>query len=129
MKITYEGGKKFKMEHDGNTILSDQPFEDGGTNEGMTPVALMSGALGACIGLYATEYLSRNNLSPEGLWVDVDWKIADKPKRVGAYHVSVSIPHKLTERQEASLSRIVKACTVHNTMTHPPELDVKLVCA
>jgi putative redox protein len=126
MKITCESSTKFKMEHQGNIVISDQPVPRG-NGEGMTPVALMSAALGSCIGIYVADYLTRNQLSTEGMDIDVEWKIADRPKRVSAYQVKVNIPHQLTERQHSSLSRIVKACTVHNTMHHAPEMDISLL--
>lgn len=126
MKITCESNTKFKIEHQGNVVISDQPLPYG-NNEGMTPVALMSGALGACVGVFAADYLARNNLSSEGMTIDVEWKGADRPKRVSAYQVNINIPHQLTQRQHSSLSRIVKACTVHNTMHHAPEMDISLL--
>jgi len=126
MEIDYVDGAKFEIKTRGHTVISDQP-KPFGENRGMTPPELLAGALGSCIGVFAAEYLKRNELPVEGLKVELDWQRADKPKRIGSYVANVSVPHRLTPRQQASLSRIVKACTVHNTLSHPPKIDVELI--
>jgi len=126
MEVSYVDGARFEIGTRGHTVVSDQPGPHG-ENRGMTPPELLAGALGSCIGVFAVEYLKRNKLPVAGLKVELDWERADKPKRIGSYTARVSVPHTLTPRQQASLSRIVKACTVHNTLSHPPEIDVELI--
>ena len=126
MEVDYVDGARFEIKTRGHTVTSDQP-EPFGENRGMTPPELLAGGVGACIGLYAAEYLKRNELPVEGLKVELDWQPATGPKRIGSYVAKVSVPHQLTPRQQASLSRIVKACTVHNTLSHPPQIDVELI--
>lgn len=126
MEITPLGGLKFEVESRGIKTISDQAFPVG-NNEGLTPVELMGSALGVCVAVYAAGYLERNSIPLEGFSVVLDFTMADKPKRVGAYELKVNVPQELTERQRASLSRIVTGCTVHNTLQHPPEIDIKLV--
>lgn len=92
----------------------------------MTPVELLAGALGGCVAVYALDYLRRNDLPTAGVEVEVDWTGAEKPHRIGAFAVSVRIPVALTERQRASLQRIVQGCTVHNTLHHPPAVAIEL---
>ncbi len=126
MKITYIDGFKFAIENRGIEIITDQPAPVGGS-EGLTPPELMSGALGSCVGVYAVDYLKRNDLPTEGFRVDVEWTGASAPKRIGAYEIKVHLPARLTDRQRASLSRIVQACTIHKTLEHPPEIQVDLL--
>ena len=126
MEVNYVDGARFEIGTRGHTVISDQP-EPHGEDRGMTPPELLAGALGSCIGVFAVEYLKRNKLPQAGLKVELDWQRADKPKRIGSYVVKVSVPHPLTQRQQTSLSRIVRACTVHNTLSHPPRIDVELI--
>jgi len=128
MKIRHLEGLRFEVEQRGHKIITDQPLPTGGDG-GMTPVEFLGAALGACIAVYAADYLQRNGISMEGFEVRTDWARADRPKRLGAFEVKVVIPHELTARQQASLSRIVKACTVHNTLEHPPEITIELADA
>jgi uncharacterized OsmC-like protein len=93
----------------------------------MTPVELLGGSLGACIGVFAADYLVRNNLPVQGLTVDLEWQGASNPHRIGGYVVKVTVPTSLDERQRASLGRLVKGCTVHNTLHHAPEVSIELI--
>lgn len=126
MKITYIDGYKFAIENRGIEVITDQPAPVGG-GEGLTPPELMGAALGACVGVYAVDYLKRNDLSTEGFRVEVEWTGASAPKRIGGFEVKVHLPVDLTDRQRASLSRIVQSCTVHKTLEHPPEIQVDLL--
>jgi uncharacterized OsmC-like protein len=125
MQVRHVSGFKFEIEQRGHTVVTDQPRPVGG-NEGMTPVELMGAALGGCVAVYAADFLGRNGLSLEGLAVDVDWQSATQPNRVGSYKVTVRVTAPLTERQSTSLSRLVHACTVHNTFSHPPAIVIAL---
>jgi len=125
MKVSYVEGFKFRIEQRGHVVVTDQP-RPVSSDEGMTPVELMGAALGSCIAVYAADFLARNEMSREGLAVDVEWESAAQPNRVGTYAVRVEVPQPLSERQSASLSRLVHACTVHNTFSHPPKIDIAL---
>jgi len=125
MLIRHLGGNKFEIEERGLKVIADQP-EPYGENSGMTPVDFLGAALGACVANYAASYLKRNEIPTDDMVVELSWNIVSGPKRVGAYKVEVKVPHELTERQQASLSRVIKGCTVHNTLEHPPEVDIKL---
>lgn len=127
MEVNYLDGEKFEVSTRGHTVVTDQLEKNSVVNEGMTPPELMAGALGSCVAVFAMGYLKRNKLSIEGLKVELDWQFADKPKRIESYTVKVLTPHRLTPRQHASLSRIVKACTVHNTLHTAPRIDVELI--
>ena len=43
-------------------VVCDQPFDEGGSDSGMTPPELMLASLGCCGMHYATEYLRARNL-------------------------------------------------------------------
>jgi putative redox protein len=126
MQIRYLDGHKFEIEERGIKVITDQP-RPAGNNEGLTPPEFLNASLGSCIGVYVADYLKRNDLSPEGLVIDVASQHASNPNRISGFVVEVQVPIALTDRQRASLSRIVKACKVHNTLTHPPEMQIELV--
>jgi putative redox protein len=125
MQIRHIEGYKFEIEERGIKVVTDQPRPVGG-NEGLAPVEFLGASLGACVGVFAADYLMRNNLATDGLTIDVAWQGASQPHRVGHFQVQVNVPVELSDRQRASLSRIVQGCTVHNTLHHPPEIRIDL---
>ena len=48
-------------------MISDQPAESNGYDEGMTPPELMLASLGSCAAYYAVDYLKRNQRCSGGL--------------------------------------------------------------
>ena len=126
MQIRHIDKYKFEIEERGIKIITDQPDPAGG-NEGLAPVDFLAASLGSCIGVFAADYMMRNELPTDGLTIDVFRQHAQKPNRVSQFRVSINIPVELSDRQRASLSRIVKGCSVHNTLHNPPEIDIALV--
>ena len=125
MKITHVSGFKFDVESRGHHIISDQPSPTGG-NEGMTPVEMLAGSLGACVGVYVVEYMTRHDLPTQGLSIDVKWEGAQRPNRIGRFIVRIDVPCKLDDRHRASLDRTAKSCTVHHTLENHPETVVEI---
>ena len=57
--VQHLGAVQFEVKARRHTIISDQPVEGGGFDEGMTPPELMLAALGSCAAYYAAEYLRK----------------------------------------------------------------------
>jgi putative redox protein len=66
MEVTVEhlGALQFEIQARQHTIVSDQPPENGGHDEGMTPPELLLASLGSCAGFYAAQYLRKHQLAP-----------------------------------------------------------------
>jgi uncharacterized OsmC-like protein len=131
MEVTvgHVAGLQFECAARGHRILSDQPRELGGDDKGMTPPELLLAALGACAGYYAGEYLRVRSLSIAGLAVRVTAEKATQPARLGALHIDVEAPAAREERYREGLVRAVKKCLIHNTLLHPPEIEVSVAGA
>jgi putative redox protein len=73
MEVTVEhlGSVQFEIKTRGHSIISDQPLEHGGFDEGVTPPELLLASLGSCAGYYAAQYLRKHKLAGEGARVRV----------------------------------------------------------
>ncbi len=123
VRVQHLGGVKFEAVARGHRAICDQPAENRGGDAGMTPPELMLASLGTCAGYYAAEYLQTRGLPMEGLEVRVTAEKATGPARLGAFQVAVTVP-ELGERHEAGVLRAVKACLIHNTLTHAPAVEI-----
>jgi uncharacterized OsmC-like protein len=121
MKISLIEKMKFQAECRSHKVISDQPVEDGGSDAGMAPVELLIASLGTCIGYYVTIFCQRRKISADGLKVELDWKFAENPHRVGSIEARITLPIKLDEKDRAGLLRMARGCTVHNTFESKPE--------
>jgi putative redox protein len=124
--VSHLGAVQFEIKARHLTILSDQPFANGGFDEGMTPPELLLAALGSCAGYYAAQYLKKQGLAEEGTTVRVHADKVPSPARLDHFQIEVNAPVPLTERQTAELEKEVERCLVHNTLTHPPSINLEI---
>src|SRR4051812_6629135 len=109
MEVTVQhlGAVQFEIKARNHTVISDQPAEAGGFDEGMTPPEFLLASLGSCAAYYAVDYLKRSKLLVDGTKVRVkaeknNGMIPSKPytgARLDNFTTEVEIPPELTEKQ------------------------------
>ena len=109
-----------------HTVICDQPADNGGTDEGMTPPELMLASLGSCAAFYAVQYLKARNLATSGIEVTVNAEKLKSPARLGNFQIEVHCPVPLTEEQQVGMVRSVHCCLIHNTLMSVPEIAIEL---
>ncbi|MEO8662920.1 MAG: OsmC family protein [Bryobacteraceae bacterium] len=127
--IQYLGGVKFEATARGHSVICDQPVDNGGADEGMTPPEFLLASLGTCAGFYAAQYLKARNLSTMGLSVRVTAEKAAQPARLGSFHIEVEAPGAVDTRHSEGVLRAVKSCLVHNTLMLPPSIELNVNAA
>jgi len=125
--VEHLGGVQFEIKARQHTVVSDQPAENGGFDEGMTPPEFFLASLGSCAGFYAAQYLRKNKLATEGTMVRVTADKAKDPARLDNFRIEVEVPADLSEKDREGVEQSVHDCLIHNTLLHPPKisLDVK----
>ena len=132
VEVTVEhlGSVQFEIRTRNHRIISDQPVDDGGFDEGMTPPELLLASLGSCAGFYAAQYLRKNMLATEGTRVRVTCeKVKDPVARMTNFVIEVDAPVELSAEQRKGVEEAVEHCLVHNTLLHPPKIELKVVGA
>lgn len=127
MEVTaeYQGRAKFTVSARGHTVTCDQPRENGGADEGMTPPEFFLASLATCAGYYAAQYLNARGLPSAGLSLRLHAEKLLKPARLGALRIEVDAPD-LPAMHTEGLLRSVKACLIHNTILSAPSIDVAI---
>ena len=121
--IRHLGGVAFEITASGHRIVSDQTSSNGGGDSGMTPPELLLASLGACAGYYAAEYLRVRFLTTPRLVIRVSAEKALQPTRLSSFRIEVDAPG-LDKRHEAGIFRAVRTCLIHNTLLHPPKIEL-----
>lgn len=127
VNITYQDGAKFKATSRGHTLLSDQPLDNQGQDQGMTPPEWFLASLGACVGFYAVKYLETRQLDATGLEVAVTADKVTDPARLDHIRLQVKTGIPLEARHQKGLERAVDACIIHNTLTHSPTMTTEIL--
>jgi len=107
-------------------VTSDMSPSDGGTDAGFAPVELLAGSLGACIAMMVQRYLVTCGLADGDVGVSLTLELADQPKRIGGIVVDVELPAGVPESRREAIRRVAEQCVIHETLRHPPRLDIEL---
>jgi uncharacterized OsmC-like protein len=124
--IKHLGEVKFEVAARKHTVLCDQPEAGGGHDEGMTPPEFFLASLGSCAAYYAVAYLKKKGLSREGVEVRITAEKLMAPARLDNFKIAVQIPLALSEADRAGVDQAVHHCLIHNTLLHPPTIQIEL---
>jgi len=127
VQVEHLGSVQFEIKTRNHSIVSDQPAQYGGYDEGFTPPELLLASLGSCAGYYAAEYLRKHKLATEGTRVRVTCeKVKDPVARMTNFVIEVDAPVELTPQQQKGIEEAVEHCLVHNTLLHPPKISLNV---
>jgi uncharacterized OsmC-like protein len=129
MTIRWVSGVQLEVDVRRHRLLVDQPVEEGGRDEGMTPIELLIASLGSCIGYFAVRFCQRHALATGGLRVDVTWDYAERPHRVGSMTAHVHLPLALEPATRERLQQVLEGCTVHRSFEIAPKISVRIEAA
>ncbi|HUK42914.1 MAG TPA: OsmC family protein [Candidatus Bathyarchaeia archaeon] len=122
--VEHLGAVQFAVKARQHTVVCDQPTEDNGFDEGMTPPELLLASLGSCATYYAVDYLKRNRLEQEGVTARVTAEKVKGPFRLDNFRIEVKVPAEMEETHVKGLEDAVHRCLIHNTLLHPPKIEV-----
>jgi uncharacterized OsmC-like protein len=126
IQVEHLGGVQFEIKARQHVIVSDQPPENGGFDEGMTPPELLLASLGSCAGFYAAQYLKKRRLAPEGTIVRVSAEKAKDPARMENFRIALEVPGELCDQDRKGIEDSVHHCLIHNTLLHPPKISLEV---
>lgn len=124
--VDHLGAVQFEVRARQHTLFCDQPPENGGFDEGMTPPELFVGALGACAAYYAAEYLRKRGLSKQGTRVRVEADKVQNPPRLDRFRIEVDLPQTLNAQDGEGIERAVRHCLIHNTLLSHPTVEIAI---
>jgi putative redox protein len=128
MEVTVEhlGAVQFEIKARQHMIVSDQPPENGGFDEGMTPPELLLASLGSCAAFYAAIYLRKHKLAQKGTRVRVTAEKRTDPARLDDFRIFVDVPHGIDPKHTEGVEQAVHHCLIHNTLLHPPKITLEI---
>lgn len=128
MKVLVEhlGAVQFEIKARQHKIVCDQPPENGGFDEGMTPPELLLASLGSCAGFYGAQYLKKHNLADVGMRVSVTADKVKKPARMDNFRIEVEVPLAFSEQHRNGIQEAIQHCLIHNTLLYPPKIALEV---
>ena len=118
-------GKQVEARARFHRSVCDEPFEENGSDTGMTPPELMLAALGACAMYQASKYLESRNLPASAVEMKIASDKTDSPGRLADISIDVDAPG-LAPRTRDGLLRAVQTCLLSQTLANGSQVHVKL---
>jgi uncharacterized OsmC-like protein len=128
MDVRYVSGEAYEVAVRGHRVLVDQPVDAGGEDDAPTPTELFVASLASCVAFYAGRYLARHGFDRDGLGVSVSFDMAgDHPARVATVRLTVRVPAGFPAERTQALHAVASHCTVHNSLTTPPDVTIDVI--
>ena len=116
----YMGDKHCELEHlpSGAKIETDAPKDNHGKGERFSPTDLVGAALASCVLTTIAIVGERDGLSLLGTKAELEKEMSEKPRRIGALRLHVTLSAALTPNQRRKFEETAKNCPVHRSL-HP----------
>jgi putative redox protein len=115
-------GYSHEIEVDGHTVVTDEPAEAGGNDEGPSPTRLLTASLAACTATTVEMYADRKGWELGAVEVDVEFHPAPRGE-TSRFEVDVSIPLPLSGEQLERIKAVAGKCPVHRVLTEDVEVE------
>ena len=119
MKITLLGEDAIRLEPVPGALTIEAPSADAS----YSPFHMLASGLASCTFSVLSSWATHAKLSIDDLTIDVRWRFADDPHRVGDIDVAFDWPSLPANRRTAA-KRVAEMCTVHATLMHPPRITI-----
>lgn len=99
----------------GHRLLADEPPDQGGEDQGPSPLELLAGSLASCTAITMQMYAERKGWEIGDVVVGVNYQPAQRgaPTR---FEMVVELPKELPEDQRTRLMQAAAKCPVHRTL-------------
>ena len=128
-KITSTIGKTlYKIEitsPSGNTLIADEPLENGGQNSGFSPKELLASSLAACTSATLMMYANHKGMDLQTVNIDIELE-RDEDANKTVINRKIELTGNLSEEQKARLLVVANKCPVHKILTNPIEIHTSL---
>lgn len=96
-------------------LVSDEPNDLGGGNEGVNPHELLAASLATCTAITLRMYINHKNLPIEDIQVEVDIE-TDKARKTSSFKRQIHIYGHYDESVNKRLLSVANACPIHKIL-------------
>ncbi|MEP7128915.1 MAG: OsmC family protein [Chitinophagales bacterium] len=109
-----------------NSIIADEPADEGGAEMGFSPDELLLAALGSCTTITLRMYADRKGWALDEVKVHMTFE-RDKVKNTTHILRTVELKGALSEEEKKRLMVIADKCPTHQILTHQITIESKIV--
>lgn len=110
---------KTKIYAGGHFIYADEPEHLGGTDEGLTPAALLLASLGSCTAITIRMYADRKAYELDSIKIDLAICNEEQMDKETVITRKIELSGALSAEERARLMQIADKCPIHKILTNP----------
>ena len=110
----------------GHFIYSDEPESLGGSDEGMTPGALLLASLGSCTAITIRMYADRKELALESIKIELEICSEEQMSSSTSINRKIELKGNLTSEQHQRLLEIADKCPIHKILSNPIHINTSV---
>lgn len=110
---------KTKIYADGHFIYADEPENLGGTDEGMSPGALLLASLGSCTAITIRMYADRKEINLDHIKIELAICEEEEMSKETVISRKIEFSGDLTGEQHNRLLQIADKCPIHKILSNP----------
>jgi putative redox protein len=114
---------KTKIYAGGHFIYADEPASLGGTDEGISPAALLLASLGSCTAITMRMYADRKKYKLEAIKIELAISPEDQIDNSTTITKNITLTGDLTEEERARLLQIADKCPIHKMLSNPIKIE------
>jgi putative redox protein len=114
---------KTKVYAGGHFIYSDEPESVGGSDEGMTPGALLLASLGSCTAITIRMYADRKAIPLDSLKVELEICNEEQMSAQTSINRKITLSGDLSGEQHSRLMEIADRCPIHKILSNPIKIE------
>ncbi|RZK41927.1 MAG: OsmC family peroxiredoxin [Pedobacter sp.] len=107
----------------GHFIYADEPESLGGTDEGMTPGALLLASLGSCTAITIRMYADRKEIPLTEIKIALSICPEDEMDKSTTITKKIELFGDLSDTQRQRLLQIADMCPIHKLMSNPIKIE------
>jgi len=127
MEIYFPGGKRVYADHDGFTIETDQPVDDGGDGSAPAPFDLFLASIGTCAGIYALGFMQQRGIDPAGAMLKMTSDSHSNGELIAEIDLELQLPAGFPEKYRRAIVKAMDLCTVKKYLHQPPVFEITTV--
>lgn len=114
---------KTKIYAGGHFIYSDEPESIGGSDEGMTPGALLLASLGSCTAITIRMYADRKEIPLDSIKIELEICSEEQMSAQTVINRKITFEGNLSGDQHNRLMEIADKCPIHKILSNPIKIE------
>jgi putative redox protein len=127
IRVTRDEGLRFSVRIRDHVVKADMSVEEGGRDEGLSPVELLGSSLGVCVAMAAQQFCEARGYTDGEVSVSLTFEMVENPNRVAGLVADVEVPRDVPDEEKEKLRKMALRFPVPASLRNEPRIDIDVL--